>query len=322
MRAVLLVIVLGWLIGRGLGWFGGGGEASDPNAASTRPAAAAAAAEPLAAEATTAVPPVGGVELASTRAETTAESAAVPLVEPAPSPIAESVPVPQLVPTIDADRFASMLSLVTHATEQRQFGSALASLQHLRSLPLDALQQAALVPAAREVERALSAVCGDLVQHLLQGQLLAGHRELVALLVDDGPPVRESVQQALQLAGLHVAVGRDRARGDVVLPIPRPLARGRAVRCLRDGELVVGRVVDSRSEAVTVRLANARGVTFPTISVVQCEPVDARTEEAIEMGFAALQHDEVQLARLWLALAQRSGGGEPTRLLQLVALLP
>ncbi len=318
-RTVVFVLLLAWLIGRGLGWIGSGGTAADPESRSTLPVEAPTAAADAAAAGAAAVPE-GGARSAEVDAgeALAAASAAVPLVEPK----LPAVPAAVAVPAIDADRFASMLSLVTQATGERQFGSALASLQHLRTLPLDAAQQAVLLPIAADLQRELGAVCGELAQRLVQGQLLLAHRELATLLAQDALLLRDGVQQALLLAGLEVGIGRDRRREDATLPIPRPLPRGRAVRCLRDGVVVEGRVVDGRSDVVTVRLPNARGVTFPTVDVVACEPIAPSASEAVEMGFAALQRDEVLLARLWLALARRSGGADAARLARLAELLP
>ena len=111
------------------------------------------------------------------------------------------------------------------------------------------------------------------------------------------------------------------ARGDRPWPIATPLPRDRNVRAqLPDGR-TTGRIVDSRSDQVTVRLQTEQGVTFPTLEVVACEPVDATPAEAIEMGFAALHAGDAILAHLWRRCAELRGEPPPGRAGQLAAIL-
>jgi hypothetical protein len=102
--------------------------------------------------------------------------------------------------------------------------------------------------------------------------------------------------------------------GDRPWPLPSALAKDRTVRALLLDDVATGRVVDSRSDQVTLRVQQDHDVTFPTVRVVDCEPIDVAAPEAIEFGFAALQSKDALLARLWLACADaRSGGSSGLR---------
>ncbi|MEO6595686.1 MAG: hypothetical protein ABIP94_13115 [Planctomycetota bacterium] len=225
-------------------------------------------------------------------------------------------------PTLDPDRFSSLLSLVRTRTEQAQLGAAMNALQHLRSLSLDAAQQTVLSVAAQALQAALAAACSQVVQSLCQGEVLSSCDEVARLLADGQPFVQPVLAESLLLAGVAGDLLRAPVRDDRPWPVPPPLAKDRAVRVrLRDG-VQVGRIVDSRSDQVTVRLQGKAGVTFPTVAVVALEPVEATPAEAIEMGFAALHAGNALLARLWLAAAGLRGSGPlPERGLQLAAVL-
>jgi hypothetical protein len=109
---------------------------------------------------------------------------------------------------------------------------------------------------------------------------------------------------------------------DGALPIPTPLPKMREVRVRWRETLQVGQVVDSRSDQLTLRIVQAGGQCFPTVPVEHCEPIDVSANEAIEMGFAALQAKDALLARLWLAVADlRAVGPAPERSARLRALL-
>lgn len=290
-RRLGLVVVAGilWLIGRGLGLFGG--------APAPEPGGAAGAAAP---------PP---------------ESAA--LAEATDSPAepasAASAPTPALAAGtgLEPDRFASLLSAVAARTEAGQFGRALATLQHLGGLPLDAAQHAVVARSRSAVDAALVAAGAGVRALLAESRALAA-RDAIAALVGDGPEATR--RAAMTTAGLDPGWLAPAAPSDRMLPLPRPLPRGRQVR-LRGDDPAMATVVDGRADQVTVRIETAAGQTFPTLAVTACEPVGASRDEAIELALAALHAGDPLLARLWWAVV-RAGGTLPARAELLAVRLP
>lgn len=329
---VLLALVF-VLIGRGLGWLGGGGAVSRPNA--TQADLTGASAQGSRAEVAEAPAPLASVPGASRAADAAPDAmtagpapapAGPPDGEPGSAPAGEaapqSAPLESPAPAVDPDRFASLVSLVRTRTDERQLGSAMGALQHLRSLPLDAAQRTVLSVAADELQTAMASACSHVVQSLCQGQVLSSCDEVARLLADGPQLVQPLLLESLRVAGIAGDLLRAPVRDERPWPVPPPLPRDRRVRLhSRDG-VQLGRVVDSRSDQATLRVQGAAGVTFPTVAVVALEPVDATPAEAIEMGFAALHAGNVLLARLWLAAAGLRGAGPlPARGEQLAAAL-
>jgi hypothetical protein len=322
-----LALVLAILIGRGVGWFGrdaapsGGDGAANVSEAAVPPA-------PAPSPMPTAPPP------ATTTPPTTAANA-VPTTTPAPSAVptprtADAVPdtkppaapptgetktaakstesTSQRRPTMDADRFASLLSLLVANTGDGDLGGALATLHHLRGQSLDEPQAAAVAGAIAPLEAAVGALCAQLVQSLCRGQVLAARADVARLCGDGHAFAAPWLDSAMQAIGRRDGLLRERAaKTPATLPIAKPLARGREVRVLRQGRLLTGIVVESKSDQVTVRLPSPTGLSFPTVAVVATEPVAASRDEAIEMAWAALHAGDVVLARLWFAYASEPG---------------
>lgn len=310
-RAAALLVLLAALLGRGLGWFGRGGalEPAADGVVSDQPTSRPSEAPesvPAAAPGTAPIQEPAPVE--STPTSAAAAPSAAPLVETAADPAPGS---PLARPAVDPDRFGSLVSLLQTETEQRHFGRALAVLQQLRELPLDAAQQAALVLPVDGLQQGLAAACGAIVAQLADGRVLAADAAADRLLAADGSFVGPALAEALHLCGVAGALGGLPAADRAPWPVPARLAKGRIVRTQLAGEEVTGRVVDSRTDEVTLRLPRAGGVTFPTVPVAACEPVDPTAAEAVEMGFAALQQGRGRLARLWLGCALLRGGSEP-----------
>jgi hypothetical protein len=223
----------------------------------------------------------------------------------------------------DSDRFASLRSLVECNTRNGDLGAALATLHHVRSLPLDGAQRAALLPSAEALETALAQACTGIVECLAKGRALAA-RDAVQALFRDGRSLAEPyVDSALRAAGLPGGLLRPLAATDRVLPVARPLARGRDVRIVEPHRTSTGAVADARSDQLTVRVQTANGWAFPTVCALACEPVQPSADEATEMGLLAVQEHDALLARLWLAVARlRSPHGLPARGEVLAGLLP
>lgn len=293
-RWLLVLLVLLW-IGRGLGL---AGREPQPTGGAGKPADLAADVTGAAEARDAAAPPVPAAAAAET-------APAAPLVEPAPSGTGVAVGAAgPAAPAFDADRFASLLSALAVHTTEGQLGSALATLQHMRGLPLDGAQRAALVAASAPLETALAAACGRIVEHLCHGRALLARDELERLCTGGEVFVEPWLDLAWRAVGLPEGVLHAIPASEAIPPLARPLARGREVRVLARDRTGSGTVVDSRSDQVTVRMQTPTGWSFPTVSALCCEPVQPTADEAIELGFAALQARADRLARLWLAVAR------------------
>lgn len=311
---VAALVVAAILVGRGFGVL-----LSDPG----RPAPQDVPAE---ASVAVAAPAAAGLAVAAARAaasdapRATVESGDRRDVGSAPDPRPVPGPEPEARPTgsadgaapprpapLEADRFASLLAMVEARTVEGRFGRALAAAEHLRTQALDADQAAVVAVAAGAVERRLAEAARGAVDALRGGAVLEARRRLDALLADESARVLERIGPTLAAAGLQADPRAMPARGERPWPLPARMPRQRLVRVDRGTEAVVGRVVDARSDQVTLRVETPRGVTFPTVAAAACEPVDATGPEAVEMGLAALHAGEPLLARLWLAAARLRG---------------
>lgn len=249
---------------------------------------------------------------------TAAAPAAAPLAEPArpeAAPPAAPDPVPAAAPpaaapvdatpdaAVDPDRFGLEVSLLRTRTEAHHLGGALQVLHELRALPLDAVQTAALQAAADDFETALAAAAADVVKALVDGRVLAAAAAVHDVLTDDPGHAESVFAQALAPGGVGPGLRSLPADDGAPWPVPRALRKGRDVRVVLDGSTVRGQVVDGNAERVTLRVVDARGVTFPSLARIACEPIDPSGEEALEMAFAALHARDGVLARLWLCCA-------------------
>lgn len=304
--AVLLAVAL-VLAGRGLGWFGGGGAtATVPLTPADVGGAQVDPAPPPGAAPTDAPAPDPVSKLAAAVAHADGESPPLPVVPvpvpPPPAPAASG---------IDDDRFRSLLSLVAARRQQGELGGALAVLQRTAALPLDAAQRQLVQTSAQEVRAAVDVVCAEVRTALAGGEVLAANDRCRALLADGPDLVAPTLAAGLGLPA--ATLQRVPERTAQPWPVAAPLARDRVVRTrLADGP-VTGRVVDGRSDQVTLRVETPHGVTFPTLAVVGVEPVDPSAAEAVELALAALQAGDALLARLWLCCAQSRGdlGAQP-----------
>ncbi|MBL8728052.1 MAG: hypothetical protein JNM25_06450, partial [Planctomycetes bacterium] len=189
--------------------------------------------------------------------------------------------------------------------QQGELGGALAVLQRTAALPLAAAQRQLVQSSAQELRVAVDTACAEVRAALAAGDVLAANDRCRALLAEGADLVVPTLAAGLGMPA--VSLQRAPERTAQPWPIAAPLPRDRLVRTrLADGP-VTGRVVDGRSDQVTLRVETPHGVTFPTVAVVGCEPVDASVAEAVELSLAALQAGEALLARLWLCSAQLRG---------------
>jgi len=298
------------LIGRGLGLLGGGDEADDEaSRAPTKPRFVggdrAPTALPQPAPATDAAP--APRPAAETVAAPTVLPAAAPAERPAPAPVAP--PVAATGPGIEADRFASLRSLVTARTASGDVGEALAAIERAAALPLSAAQAAELHTLRAAAERAGEDAIGWIGKNVHGGGVLAARAQAQNLVGAEAKALQSRLLTSLGLPARADATAMP-AADTAPWPVPRALPKDRVVRTVLAGKEVSGRVVDSRSDEVTLRIKDGDAVTFPTVRVVACEPTDVAAAEAVELGLAALHAKDALLARLWLACA-RARGGDP-----------
>ena len=326
----LVVVALLVLIGRGLGL---AGRAPTPAGGATEPGL------PAAAVAVAPAPGSGDSLASATAPEPTPQRIAdvpppaAPATEPAPSPVATPSPEPpppaaataspQAASGCDPDRFASLVSTLAFHTERGELGSALATLQHLRHLPLDGAQRTVLLASEQSLDTALAAAAASLVQQLCAGQALAAHEQLAQWFADGDLVMAPWLDAAVLAAGLPGGLFRGLVAGDLAAPLARPIVRGSEVRVHSVPHHGIGTVVDSRADRVTVRLQTANGWSFPTVPAIVCEPVQPSADDAIEAGLRAVHAKSPLLARVWLAIARlRRPGALGDRGEQLARLLP
>src|SRR5436190_8082762 len=246
--AVAVLGVLAILIGRGLGLVGrdeSDDVAPEPEGSASMHARGAGGGEQRAGDGAAPAAPLGE-----------ARAAAAP---------AESRPAEPPQPGIDADRFASLLSVADTWSERGDVGSAMSALSQLRQMPLNEPQRLALAVSARDVETGLAAACTDVVKLLCDGRALDAHAAIVRLLGGDDHAAQPWLQSALQLAGLADVSLHGTAPVHEAIPQAQPMPRGRAVRSRIGNAIIAGVVADSRSDQVTVRLQQTNGTSFPTI---------------------------------------------------------
>jgi hypothetical protein len=234
------------------------------------------------------------------------------------APHGESSP-PAVEPAGVDDRSTSLLSLVRSALEAGRPATALATLGELERLQLGAPQREQARALSQLAQSALEVETAALVTDVQRGSILAARQRFAELARDRVGPALAAIDAAARAAGWPVVTGA--AKAGVYVPKAAPLARERLVRTFRDGIELQARVVDARPHEVTLKVVEGRAMTFPTFPVTRVEPVDATSDEAVELGFAALAADDVPLARLWLCAAIAAGGGGP-RLAELRDLLP
>ena len=240
----------------------------------------------------------------------TAPKAAAPT--PAPPPVGGQTP------GIDEDRLQRALSGGRAALLDGRLGGGFLDLDELLGSELSPGQRAAVESSRQQLELALAASCGELAQQLQGGRLLRARAILGALLQRPHVAVTAALAALAQQHGWP-ALAAD-AAGDDYVPEPVALPAGRAVRAQHRGQEVEAPVVDATPAEVTLRLHGQGGVTFPSLPVVQVEPLQPTAGEAAELGLAALRARDGLMARLWLCFAiEHGGGGRTAELRQLLA---
>ncbi len=165
LRTILLLLLLTALLGRGLGWFGGGRVGGgDTGPATVAGGGARTESPPAGLRHQPVVPPASNgsspdAVLAVGPGAATATSPAT--IPPPPTRPNQSIATePTASVGIEPDRFASLVSLLRVRTAEQQLGAALAALARARDLPLAPAQQIALAPVVADLESAVAVAVG------------------------------------------------------------------------------------------------------------------------------------------------------------------
>lgn len=332
---LLLVAAVCVLIGRGLGLFGSGGaderrperpkfvgdaQPSPRGAGDGVPASPSPASSTPSPDQANESAVLAGSPSASASGARTDPPPATPVTESAAPPPASASATPA-ARGIDADRFDAIRSLVQARREEGRVGPALAAIDNAMGMPLSDTQRAILERDRRDVDAEATKGIDGIRLFVAAGRVLGARQAAAAMLEQAKSPLHRRLLTAIGGGPVEDAL-RVPEQGALPWPVPAPLAKDRVVDIWRNDHKVTGRVVDARSDEVTLRVQEGQDVTFPTIKVVECEPFDVTPAEAVELGFAALHAKDGLLARLWLACAnQRRAGGVDARTNRLAELL-
>lgn len=308
------VIAVCLLLGRGAGWIGtdpGAGDRAEDRSADVTP---------------TPTPPP--TQVGSGPAAAVPPAPAASATGPAPSaaaePTAAAAPTVPAAPVerqpVDADRVAAVRALAMAEAEAGHFAPAVATMVELARL-LPGGDAAPEVAELRQQIATLQAMAIDaLCRDLADGRVLAARVRLDAMLATPDPAVVDAIDAA--------AITRSWPRltpstSPTAGPPASPLPADRLVRVLREGQERTGRVVSALPAEATLRIVEARGVTFPTLPVTTVEPVDVTPVEALQQARAAAAAGDGRLVRLWVASGlARAGASPPAELTALRAQLP
>lgn len=209
---------------------------------------------------------------------------------------------------VDADRIAAVRSLAIEEAEAGYFGRARLALADLTRL-LPAGDAAPEVIQLREQLATLQATAIEtLCRDLADGRVLAARVRLDALLAVPDQAIADALDAA---ASLHAWPRLSLAGGPPAVPAASPLPADRLVRVFREGQERTGRVVSALATEATLRIVEARGVTFPTLPVTTVEPVDVTPAEALQQARAAAAAGDGRLVRLWVACGLARAGRMP-----------
>lgn len=204
----------------------------------------------------------------------------------------------QVPPRLDADRFASLLSLVDLRLLEQAPARALVVLAEIEHLGPTPAQAEELAPRRQAAELGLTGVLDALLAELRAGDVLAARARAQELLA--AGPSGEAVLALLPPPAWRLG----EVAGDLELRQPQPLAKGRAVWFRSHGTRRLAHVVDSRSDRATLRVASGGGATFPTVGLAELFPVDPEPSEAVAQAWAALRAGDLLLARCWFGAVQ------------------
>lgn len=214
----------------------------------------------------------------------------------------------------DPDRFASLLALAANRMTTDRFAAAESCLHDLAGFALSEPQQAVVTQANVALRQRMRTVCDEVFAAAQNGDVLAAARRIEDAWRDGAGQFRAAVNARFAELGIAPLADPGESAVDLTaVPTPKPLTGNREVRAGVGDERLLGRVADAGARRVTLRIATDRGLRFPTVALVDCEPVTATPAEAADLGFAALRAGRPLLARLWLLAAQAAAAGAPGR---------
>jgi len=211
--------------------------------------------------------------------------------------------------TLDPDQFASLLSRVELHLDQAALGRAAAVLARLETQVVGHPDESAQVAGRRErLDRAMGAAEARVVELVAAGDVLGADALAAPLAADGQCRPAYAVKDAASL-------GADWLRAPELSAVPNAasLQRRRRVRLTWAGQLREGTVARCSDAQVTVHIALEDGQRFPTVPLVEVEPLLASGEESVEMALAAAHAGAPRLARLWLLRAAMQGDGLGSR---------
>lgn len=193
-----------------------------------------------------------------------------------------------------------------------EIGRAAAAAQRVSELPLDAAQRAELDTARSELAVRLRRRIAWLAERAAQARVVEERADWRALAAVDAPGLAAVVRDEFAARGwrLPVAAGPDLDPVDVGVP----LQRGAVVRC-RNGSIdsagfAEGRVVAVRGDRVTVKIDDSEGLRFPSVDLLDCEPISVDGTSAAAWARHAHRRGAVGLALAW-AVAANSRADRP-----------
>jgi hypothetical protein len=299
-----------WLLGRGLGWFGGAPDAPrTPGAAVAVVPAPALEIRAGSAAPARVGPPASARPISAPPAPSKAGGEGPRILSRAPAPAR----------AIEPDRFASLASLYGMHLSRGDLAAADALLARMRAQVDDGAQAEQIEAMRSDVTAARAAAEAALLAHLQEGEVLAADE--VAERLGQGAAWAPAAA-ALRAIELGEDWLRPALRAQVErLPDLPQLARQRQVRLQWQDGWQIGAVVRARGDRTTVRLVGDAGQRFPTVATVALEPVDTDAAEAAAMAVVAARSGAPRLARLWLARACLLGEAPAALVAQLRAAL-
>ncbi len=302
--AVLILLTVMLLVGRGLGWLpgrGDGGPAADPDATPR-------AGEPRHEPSTSAAPATAASAGAAPGGEAAGPGGAAAAAEPpgrGDLPAAPAPALPASTPAVD-DRRSARTAIASSAVAAGRLGAAFRAIDRLEA---DAADAAVAELRTRATQR-LDQLTRAFDAHVRAGEVAAARALLELLLEPPAAPV------AAALAALCAERGWPALSGDAVTmpaadapPAPALVDRLVALPASR-GLGDRARVIAQEQTQVTVRIVGADGVSFPSLPIWTVAPEGVTGDEAVALAWAAGVRGDGLGARVWCAVAIARGGAD------------
>ena len=242
--------------------------------------------------------------------------AVAPDAPPASRP--ETASAPSSVPAdgAAADREASQRARIERALHDGRVGVAWTTLAEAVAQATTPIDREQLATFRRAVERGLAERLAELDARIREGRILEARLTLGALREGDVPEVRQAIEAWQARAGWPpppVAPAASAPAASAPAAEVAPLVPGRFVRFAEEQDLGEGWVASLDPGRVTVRVAAAAGVRFPSVPNHQVEPIQPSAEEALALA----RQGPPELRWLWRAHLHARGMGDDPRVREL-----